>query len=112
MLAAEAGVRRAWLTLAAYCAAPPAGFSISPAPMAARSRMASKTSERHDCYLITTPYSALKITGGTGVSRDAYGRGHVHLFFAACVPGTSPARIRASATRTSARSTRRAPNQA
>jgi hypothetical protein len=39
-----------------------------------------------DCYLIITQHSALKVTGGTGVFRGAYGRGHVHLFFAAFVP--------------------------
>ncbi len=39
-----------------------------------------------DCYLITTQYSALEVTGGTGAFRGAHGRGHVHLFFAAFVP--------------------------
>ncbi len=47
MPAAEAEVTLAWLSLPAYRAAALAGFSVSPAPMAARSRMASKTRERH-----------------------------------------------------------------
>jgi len=59
-----------------------------------------------DCYLIITQYSALKVTGGTGVFRGAYGRGDVHLFFAAFVPRYKSGRHKASATRTPARSAR------
>jgi hypothetical protein len=49
-------------------------------PMSTSSRVYS------DCYLTITQDSALKVTGGTGVFRGAYGRGHVHLFFAVFVP--------------------------
>jgi hypothetical protein len=48
--------------------------------------MSTSSKVYSDCYLIITQYSALKVTGGTGVFRGAYGRGHVHLFFAAFVP--------------------------
>lgn len=49
-------------------------------------KMSTTSKVYPNCYAIFNVYSALKITGGTGVFWGAHGPGHLHLLFAAFVP--------------------------